>query len=60
MPDSCFLELSYKEKKLDPELALEVQGVGDGATLTLLKTKGALKVESTKCINIEEPMALST
>eukprot|EP00439_Symbiodinium_sp_Y106_P079932 s74_g18.t1 len=40
VPDSCFLELSYKEKKLDPELALEVQGVGDGATLTLLKTKG--------------------
>ncbi|CAE7662923.1 unnamed protein product [Symbiodinium sp. CCMP2592] len=40
VPASCFLELSYKEKKLDPELALEVQGVGDGATLTLVKTKG--------------------
>ncbi|CAE7331924.1 unnamed protein product, partial [Symbiodinium necroappetens] len=40
VPDGCFLELSYKEKKLDPELSLEGQGVGDGATLTLLKTKG--------------------
>ena len=44
VPDSYFLELAYKETKLDPELSLEAQGVGADATLTVLKTQGALKV----------------
>ncbi|CAE7342805.1 unnamed protein product [Symbiodinium sp. KB8] len=40
VPDDCFLELAYKEKKLEPKLSLEGQGVRNGATLTLLKSQG--------------------
>ncbi|CAE6950272.1 unnamed protein product [Symbiodinium natans] len=40
VPNKFLVELSFQDKKLAPELSLQVQGVPDGATLTLVKVEG--------------------